>query len=152
MKDQLMALQWIKDNIKSFGGDPNKVTIFGESAGAASVGYHMLSKHSEDLFQRAIFQSGSPDSHWSFMTSEQSKDRSSQFFNSVGCPDDENILECLRGLPAEDIQANEWVTSHFVEFPWVPTIDGDFLVDSPYNLLKQGKFQKKEILAGNFLF
>ena len=74
-----MALQWIRDNIAAFGGDPDLVTLFGESAGAASVGLHMMSSHSENLFNRAIFESGSADSHWALMTKEQAKSRSDAF-------------------------------------------------------------------------
>ena len=58
--DQVMALKWIQKNIKNFGGDPNKVTIAGESAGSYSVLYHMLSPLSAGLFHRAIAQSGAP--------------------------------------------------------------------------------------------
>ncbi|CAG7720145.1 unnamed protein product [Allacma fusca] len=57
LKDQLMALKWVQANIRNFGGDPKQVTIFGESAGGASVHYHMLSHQSEGLFHKAISQS-----------------------------------------------------------------------------------------------
>jgi len=52
--DQNLALKWVKDNIAALGGDPSSITIFGESAGAGSVSAHMLSEHSDGLFQRAI--------------------------------------------------------------------------------------------------
>ncbi|XP_035787947.1 venom carboxylesterase-6-like [Anopheles albimanus] len=65
MKDQVLALRWVQKNIRAFGGDPQLVTIFGESAGGASVQYHMLSPVSRGLFQRAISMSGSALSLWS---------------------------------------------------------------------------------------
>lgn len=66
LKDQLLALKWIQQNINSFGGDKNRVTIFGQSAGAASVLYHMLSRSSTGLFHRAIANSGSPLCLWAY--------------------------------------------------------------------------------------
>ncbi|KAM7315230.1 acetylcholinesterase [Ixodes scapularis] len=58
--DQALAIRWVKDNIKSFGGDPNKITLMGQSAGSISIGLHLLSPISRGLFHRAIMQSGSP--------------------------------------------------------------------------------------------
>ena len=60
LKDQVMALKWVKKHVKNFGGDPNRITIFGQSAGGFAVGLHMISPNTKGLFRRAILQSGSP--------------------------------------------------------------------------------------------
>lgn len=149
LKDQQVALQWIKRNIKHFGGDSNQITLFGESAGAASIGYHLMNPESADLFHRAILQSGSPDSHWSFMSSEVAKNRFETFISSVGCMNDVNVLTCLQSKPMQTLFDNEWVTGNYLEFPWLPTVDSDFITDNPNKLLKEGKFQTdKEVLLG----
>ena len=70
--DQLMALQWIKDNIARFGGNPNNITIFGESAGGASVSFHLLSPLSRNLFSQAVMQSASALVPWGVITKEES--------------------------------------------------------------------------------
>ena len=62
--DQTLALKWVKVNIQAFGGDPDTITVFGESAGAGSIGFHLLSPYSMGLFQRAIQQSGTPLAYW----------------------------------------------------------------------------------------
>ncbi|KAJ8723122.1 hypothetical protein PYW08_003034 [Mythimna loreyi] len=64
MKDQVAALRWVKKNISNFGGDPENITIFGESAGAGSVCYHLISPMSKGLFKRAIPQSGAATCFW----------------------------------------------------------------------------------------
>ena len=70
--DQLMALQWIRDNIAQFGGNPNNITIFGESAGGASVSLHLLSPLSRNLFSQAVMQSASAIVPWGIITKEES--------------------------------------------------------------------------------
>ena len=137
MKDQVLALRWIKENIEKFGGDSELITLFGESSGASSAGLHMMSPHSQDLFKRAIFESGSPDSHWSFTTAEQAQERSALFFDAVGCDDDDEVLDCLRELDAQTILNKEWVDGRFMVFPWTPTVDGDFLEEAPHDLLQR---------------
>lgn len=64
LKDQTSALKWIKQNISFFGGDPNNITIFGESAGAGSVHYQMISPLSKGLFNKAVAMSGSALNPW----------------------------------------------------------------------------------------
>ena len=65
--DQVVAMQWVKDNIASFGGDPDNITLFGESAGAISIAFHLVSPLTHGLFNRAICQSGTslhPSAVW----------------------------------------------------------------------------------------
>jgi len=118
LKDQELALRWIKRHISSFGGDPDRITIFGESSGASSIGFHQLSATgSSTTFRRSIYQSGSPDSQWSFITAVDARQRSDKFFAAVNCSsteDTEALLACLRQLDALFIRDNEWVTSEFV--------------------------------------
>lgn len=61
----------MKANIHKFGGDSDRVTLFGESAGAVSVSMHLLSAQSRDLFQRAILQSGSPTAPWALISRDE---------------------------------------------------------------------------------
>lgn len=66
LKDQLLAIRWVNENIEQFGGDKSAITLFGESAGAASTHFHVISSASRGLFQRAIVQSASTLSRWSY--------------------------------------------------------------------------------------
>ena len=65
-----MALEWIQNNIQSFGGDPSRVTLMGESAGAASVAMHMLSPRSNGLFNQAILESAAASHGWSMASNQ----------------------------------------------------------------------------------
>ncbi|WP_278924645.1 carboxylesterase family protein, partial [Pseudophaeobacter profundi] len=84
LKDQKLALQWVHDHIASFGGDPGNVTIFGESAGGASVHYHILSPLSKGLFHKAILQSGSSLCQCTFQP--RPLDKALLVAKELGCP------------------------------------------------------------------
>jgi len=96
--DQRLALKWIKKHISSFGGDPNKITVMGDSAGAMSILAHLASPEWKDepLFQRAIVMS--PAMNLGFYTAEDSKHFGIEYARSVGCFDEnpEDQLACLR--------------------------------------------------------
>ncbi|XP_065216355.1 venom carboxylesterase-6-like [Planococcus citri] len=104
LKDQALALQWIRENIAVFGGDPDKVTLMGESAGSASVHLHMFSPLSKGLFQKVILQSGSAFSDWAVSDSGFGESLSITFLVVSGCwrNDSVRILKCLQHLPVDD--------------------------------------------------
>ncbi|KAG6440813.1 hypothetical protein O3G_MSEX001527 [Manduca sexta] len=86
MKDQVAALRWVKKNISSFGGDPENITIFGESAGAASVSFHLISPMTKGLFKRAIIQSGAATNWWSHPV--EPRERALILARQLGCQSD----------------------------------------------------------------
>ncbi|CAG9824758.1 unnamed protein product [Phaedon cochleariae] len=107
LKDQLSALKWINQNIKYFGGDPEKVTIFGQSAGGASVNYHFMSKQSEGLFRAGIAQSGSIFSPWAYQGDSKNiaYDLASYVdINFQRNSSSEELLRFLRNVPANDLK------------------------------------------------
>lgn len=105
LKDQVMALRWVQENIAKFGGDPEQVTIFGESAGGASTGYHLLSPMSKGLFHKVILQSGSPMCRWAIATPGVIRKRAEAVATIAGCYVDtsEDILNCLKKLSANSL-------------------------------------------------
>ena len=95
--DQQLALQWVHQHIANFGGDPDKITIMGESAGSASVTYHMLSQDSMQYFSQAIAESGSALSSWAFDATPE-KHATEIAGNYLNCPTDntKNMISCLK--------------------------------------------------------
>ncbi|XP_029035421.1 juvenile hormone esterase-like [Osmia bicornis bicornis] len=104
IKDQVMALKWIQENISNFGGDPNNVTIFGESAGAALVHYLTLSPLAEGLFHKAISQSGVAANPWA-ITSKEPRKYAFQLAAQLGehSTDPATVLEFLRKVEPQKL-------------------------------------------------
>lgn len=155
LKDQTQALHWVKDNIRYFGGNPNNVTIFGQSAGAASVHLQVISPRARGLFKRAIMQSGSALSQWAIRTDHREiainvgkkfncSSGEGQSFNSS------SLLECLQALPLNDVVGIPSLFTMIVSRPTVmtPRVDGTFLPDHPAAMLKQGIYNKVDVMTG----
>uniref|UniRef100_A0A0C9RFP3 Carboxylic ester hydrolase n=1 Tax=Fopius arisanus TaxID=64838 RepID=A0A0C9RFP3_9HYME len=154
--DQALALKWLKDNAKAFGGDPDAITIFGESAGGGSVSLHLLSPVTRGLVRRGILQSGTLNAPWSFMTAEKANEVARVLVDDCGCnstmlgENPARVMACLRSVDAKSISVQQW-NSYWgiLGFPSAPTIDGVFLPKHPIDLLKEADFEDTEILIGN---
>ena len=153
--DQNMALQWINKNIKSFGGDPERVTLFGESAGANGTCFHMASPLSRDLFNNAILQSqglyGSCVN--TIQTQQQAHENGEAFAKAVGCED--NTLACLREKSTFEIQLALFLSGFrngplhaSSALPLLANIDGYFLHEQPMDTFERGEVSHKNILMG----
>lgn len=151
--DQRLALQWVQDNIHFLGGNAKQVTIFGESAGGASVGMHLLSPGSRSLFSRAIMQSGVPNSPWATVSPAEARRRATLLAKLVGClnNNDTEMVDCLRNRHPQELIDQEWQVlpySSLFRFSFVPVIDGMVLPDTPDAMLSSGNFKDAQILLG----
>ncbi|XP_029921653.1 bile salt-activated lipase-like [Myripristis murdjan] len=137
--DQHAAIAWVHRNIRSFGGDPDNVTIFGESAGGVSVSFQTLTPHNKGLFKRAISQSGVAFCPWA--VNKNPRQVALQVAEKVGCPTDDTMVACLKSIDALTLtMAAPRVKPGTPDYPVVnylvlsPVVDGDFLPDQPANL------------------
>ncbi|KAB0802765.1 hypothetical protein PPYR_04951 [Photinus pyralis] len=148
--DQALALQWIKNNIAAFGGNPNSITVFGESAGAASVSHHLLSPVSSNLFSRAIMQSGVATAAWATDTGLNMAN-SLNVAKRVGCPKELPLMvKCLQRTDADLLlTAQETIPRlGLVSIPFCPVVDGKFIVRDPLETLKNGLYDPKNVIIG----
>ena len=141
--DQLQALHWIQENIGAFGGDSHQVTIFGESAGGMSVGALVLSPLAHGLFQRAILQSGAPNSYLGSDSKTQSMVKTKSLVAAVNCTHatKTEVVKCLRNVPATELVK---VTSHArTNGESFEPIWGEALIPvKPSEALKSGLFNR----------
>lgn len=107
LKDQLMAMKFVKSNIEKFGGDPNNITLFGHSAGGASVSWHCASDKSKGLFHRAIIMSGCVHNVWSSTTHRDWANRVARRIGYEGSEDEKDILEFLQQADPVQIVENQ---------------------------------------------
>lgn len=85
MWDQALAIRWLKDNAKAFGGNPDLITLFGESAGGSAVNLHLLSPVTKGLAHRGIIQSGTLNAPWSHMSAERAMDIGLALIDDCNC-------------------------------------------------------------------
>ncbi|XP_076548202.1 carboxylic ester hydrolase [Osmia lignaria lignaria] len=156
LKDQAQSIRWVHENIAAFGGDPNRVTIFGESAGGASVHYHMMSNLSKGLFHRAISQSGNGHCPWALAKPGSPKKKALKLAEILDCPSDsKQLLACLRKKNAVDIIATDrafQVFGYCPMIPFRPVIEpvhpGAFLTEDPAISSKHGRLSDIPWMTG----
>ncbi|KAJ5108898.1 hypothetical protein N7456_005573 [Penicillium angulare] len=144
LRDQRVAMHWVKQHIQAFGGDPDKITIWGESAGAYSVGDHLVTNggDNEDLFRAAIMDSGNAIGP-PYNGTEWHQPMYDRIVDRAGCSNATNTLECLRNLPYTTLY-----DTAYEGLEWFATIDKAFITQYPQISYREGKIAKVPILLG----
>ncbi|CAG7833300.1 unnamed protein product [Allacma fusca] len=149
--DQTLALEWVHENVAQFGGDPQKITLVGNSAGGASVMFHMFSELSRGKFVGITVQSGCSGAPWAIQ--ESPRKHAESLATKLKCPvhPTTDLVDCLRNFPPLQIMKNAKLEDG-LSLAYAAVIDGlyggNFLSATPEQLIRQNKFQHVPILTG----
>ena len=155
--DQRMALSWVHENIQAFGGDTQRVVLFGQSAGAFSIAAHLVSPGSAGLFSAAILSSPTTHSSYFFQDMENSVAFSDWAAKTLGGCQSGDDLECLRSVDVSklavksahrDINSPPQASRLFPFMPWGLTIDGVVLSGTPLDMARLGKVSNVPVILG----
>jgi para-nitrobenzyl esterase len=156
LADQRAALQWVRQSIAVFGGDPDKIALAGTSAGGISTSLHLVSPASRGLFQRAIMQSGVATTR--LYSAAEAEAQGEAFAAALGCTDRATVLTCLRSKTRDQVLMALPLTTltggfqQFTQEPgrviWAPIADGVEVPDQPRELYQRGLFSRVPIVIG----
>ena len=151
VRDQIAALEWVRDNIAAFGGDPTNVTIFGQSAGGMSVATLLGSPKARDLFHQAICMSGAADH---VLSEETAEEVAHAFVKELGGPPPS--LEAMGNIPLDTIlKAQHEVVNRMANFRdlmiFLPAVDGDIIPRQPLDAIRDGETVDIPIMTGSTL-
>ncbi|KAH9866554.1 hypothetical protein J1614_008244 [Plenodomus biglobosus] len=156
LRDQRAAIEWVRDNIEAFGGDPENITIFGQSSGGLAIGMHILAYGGTKPlpFQRGIAESQSLEPG---ITGSFARDAMTALVDYVGCNttslDAAGTITCLRKMDTTTL-LNASITTyqsgiaHNIGDIWLPIVDGDFLPAAPSKLIAEGRFGNATFISG----
>lgn len=142
--DQIAALTWLQENISDFGGDPDNVTVMGESAGANDIAVLMVSPLAQGLFQRAVLQSGG----WPYNNRDSKREQlASSAALQLALLGEQGNLDALRNIPTDELLTGtaEVLSGHSFE----PVIDGHSLLEPVAQSLQSGRFRPVDLLIGS---
>jgi para-nitrobenzyl esterase len=157
MLDQQAAMKWVERNIAAFGGDPGRVTIFGESAGAMSVFNQLVSPLSAGLFHQAISESGLFIDHGLLMHATrplaEAESIGEQYATEIGCSGAPDVTAAMRAKPASDLVSGKLIATDgiFIDMDprFVPVVDGWVIPEEPGAMVAGGKQHDVPLLLGS---